>query len=466
MIGMCCVIMSVAIWLLLATALEMPVSTTHSCIGGVIGMALAAKGRDAVNWEKVGMVIASWFISPILSAIIAGLIYAFVRTFVLRNADSVERAYKMYPILIGVTITINCFFIMYKGSPQLNLDETPVGKGLGISFAFGIGLAILLHFFAVPWMRKRVDSKNFKSLAELAEEADASNMELGELKDLPLKVTDEGNGGSKQPSLDGEEESRAGITLDVDAAVADAKAAATFHEDEDVIKTKLATARANASNIHRVDPAAVAAAFDNVQAIHDNAEKFEPKTEAVFTYLQVFTAIFDAFSHGANDVANAIGPFAAVWSIYTMQNMDEVSKKVPVPVWILAMGGAGIVVGLGLYGYKIITAIGVKLTKITPSRGFSIELGAALVICVGSYLELPLSTTHCQVGATLGVAAFEGVKSGISWPAMAKVAFGWVITLVFCGFISAGLFSFAVYSPSMKYANAFANVTADANIEL
>ena len=103
MIGMCCVIMSVAIWLLLATALEMPVSTTHSCIGGVIGMALAAKGRDAVNWEKVGMVIASWFISPILSAIIAGLIYAFVRTFVLRNADSVERAYKMYPILIGVT---------------------------------------------------------------------------------------------------------------------------------------------------------------------------------------------------------------------------------------------------------------------------------------------------------------------------------------------------------------------------
>lgn len=95
MIGMCCVIMSVAIWLLLATFLSMPVSTTHSCIGGVIGMALAAKGRDAVNWEKVGMVIASWFISPILSALFAGLIYAFVRTFVLRNANSVERAYKL-----------------------------------------------------------------------------------------------------------------------------------------------------------------------------------------------------------------------------------------------------------------------------------------------------------------------------------------------------------------------------------
>lgn len=463
MIGMCCVIMSVAIWLLLATFLEMPVSTTHSCIGGVIGMALAAKGRDAVNWEKVGMVIASWFISPILSAIIAGLIYVFVRTFVLRTSNSGERAYNMYPFLIGVTITINCFFIMYKGSPQLNLDETPVGRGIGISFGFGIGLAVLLHFFAVPWMRKRVNSKNLKTLAELEEETDATNMELGTFK--ALKTADEGNGGSKQPSLDGEEESRAGVTDDIDTAVAEAKVAAAFTEDVDVVKAKLSKARASASNVHGIDPSAVAAAFDNVQAIHDNAEKFEPKTEAVFMYLQVFTAIFAAFSHGANDVANAIGPFSAVWSIYSMKNLNETSDKVPVPFWILAMGGAGIVVGLGLYGYKIITVIGVKLTKITPSRGFAIELGSALVICFGSYLELPLSSTHCQVGATLGVAAFEGVKSGISWPAMARIAFGWVITLIFCAFLSAGLFSFAVYSPSMKYADAFDNITSS-NAEL
>lgn len=334
---------------------------------------------------------------------------------------------------------------MYKGSPQLNLDETPVGRGIGISFAFGIGLAVLLHIFAIPWMRKRVDAQNYKTLAELAEEKGAANMELGEFKSV---------------------DTRAGITDDIDASIEQAKLEKAVETDTDVIKAKLMKARGEASNINGVDPDAVAAAFSRVQEIHNNAEKFEPKAEGVFVYLQVFTAIFDAFSHGANDVANAIGPFAAVWAIYDMQTLEEVSKKVPVPVWILAMGGAGIVVGLGLYGYKIITAIGVKLTKITPSRGFSIELGAALVICVGSYLELPLSTTHCQVGATLGVAAFEGVAAGIDWKAMGVVATGWVVTLIFCGFISAGLFSFAVYSPSMKYAESYGSLHNFSNVEL
>jgi sodium-dependent phosphate transporter len=172
--------------------------------------------------------------------------------------------------------------------------------------------------------------------------------------------------------------------------------------------------------------------------------------------------MLDAFSHGANDVANAIGPFAAIWAIYSTTSIDALSEKVDVPVWILAIGGGGIVFGLGLYGYKIITAIGVKLTKITPSRGFAIELGAALVICAGSYMELPLSTTHCQVGATIGVGLFEGFgvsgQGGVNWKNFAKVGFGWVITLVVAGGLSSAFFSFAVFSPSMKYANEYVTV--------
>ena len=104
--------------------------------------------------------------------------------------------------------------------------------------------------------------------------------------------------------------------------------------------------------------------------------------------------------------------------------------------WILAIGGVGIVVGLATYGYKVISAIGVKLTAITPSRGYCIELGAAFVIIYGTAQGWPLSTTHCQVGATVGVGLFEGLK-GINGWVLGKTVVGWVITLVVVGMSAA-----------------------------
>merc|ERR1712113_718641 len=186
-----------------------------------------------------------------------------------------------------------------------------------------------------------------------------------------------------------------------------------------------------------VDPHASIEEDETVGKIHDNAEKFDAKTERVFRYIQIFTAICDSFAHGENDVANAMGPFMAIYSIY---KAGEVSKKVKMgddAYWILAIGGIGIGVGLLLYGYKIMRAIGVKLAVITPSRGFAIELGAAIVIIIGSYLGLPLSTTHCQVGATTGVALLEGRK-GLNYWVLMKTVLGWIITLIVVG-ISTGL---------------------------
>jgi phosphate/sulfate permease len=136
-----------------------------------------------------------------------------------------------------------------------------------------------------------------------------------------------------------------------------------------------------------------------VQAIHDNAEVFDDKSELVFGYMQVFSACCDSFAHGANDVANAMGPFAAIWGIYE----HGIADKSEVPLWVLVIGGLGMVAGLWMYGAKIIMQIGMRLSKITPSRGLCIELGAAIVVIVGTKFGIPLSTTHCQVGATTGV---------------------------------------------------------------
>lgn len=182
---------------------------------------------------------------------------------------------------------------------------------------------------------------------------------------------------------------------------------------------------------------------DDVIEMLSKAEKHDDRAELGFSYLQVFSACFDAFAHGANDVANSIGPMAAVYAIW---ESGEVEKKNEMPLWILGLGGVGIVAGLLLYGYNIMQAIGMELTKLSASRGFSIELGAALVVLTGSRFEIPLSTTHCQVGATVGVGMTEGVGN-VNWKLFAKIVAGWILTLIVASVLTAAVFSYAVYSP-------------------
>jgi sodium-dependent phosphate transporter len=182
------------------------------------------------------------------------------------------------------------------------------------------------------------------------------------------------------------------------------------------------------------------------------SEKFDSKTEEVFKYLQIFTAVCDSFSHGANDVANAIGPFAALYAIYNSEG--DLTKKAAMgndAYWILGMGGIGIATGLFVYGKKITYAIGEKLCKITPSRGVAIELSSALVIIIGSRLKIPLSTTHCQVGATVGVGLLENTKncSGINCKVFFKTAVGWIITCVIVGLTTVIFIAPGVYSPTV-----------------
>merc|ERR1711998_789635 len=181
------------------------------------------------------------------------------------------------------------------------------------------------------------------------------------------------------------------------------------------------------------DPHAAVGVDARTTEVHKNAERFDKNAEAFFTYLQIFSAIFDAFAHGANDVANAVGPFATIYVVY---NTGKVSSKADMGddgVWILGLGGIGIGVGLLLYGYQILRAIGVKLAVITPSRGFCIEMGSSLVVILGAHLGWPLSTTHCQVGATAGVALLEGFKGFNKW-VLFKTFFGWIFTCFFVGF--------------------------------
>jgi PiT family inorganic phosphate transporter len=148
-------------------------------------------------------------------------------------------------------------------------------------------------------------------------------------------------------------------------------------------------------------------------------------TEKIFRNLQVITACYVAFAHGANDVANAIGPLAAVYSVF---NNGNLLKQVPVPLWILFIGGLGIVVGLAMFGKNVIETIGKKLTEMTPSRGFCAEFGTATTVLACSKLGLPISTTHTLVGSVIGVGIARGITS-LDFRVIRNILASWFITI-------------------------------------
>jgi len=160
------------------------------------------------------------------------------------------------------------------------------------------------------------------------------------------------------------------------------------------------------------------------------------RVERTFQPLQVATAASVAFAHGANDVANAVGPMAAVFA--TIQT-GLVTQKVDVPLWILVLGGAGIVIGLATYGFKVMATIGTKITEITPSRGFAAEFGAAMTILVGSKLGLPLSTTHTLVGAVVGVGIARGTAA-LNMTVVRNIAVSWLLTVPIAAAVTVPVF--------------------------
>lgn len=149
------------------------------------------------------------------------------------------------------------------------------------------------------------------------------------------------------------------------------------------------------------------------------------QTEPIFAILQVVTACYMSFAHGANDVANSIGPLATVYHIF---RTGQVSAEITVPPLLLALGGAGIVIGLSTYGYKVIQTVGKKITDITPSRGFSAEFGCATTVLLASKLGLPISTTHTIVGAVVGVGMVRGLRS-LDLRVLRDIGGSWIATI-------------------------------------
>lgn len=160
--------------------------------------------------------------------------------------------------------------------------------------------------------------------------------------------------------------------------------------------------------------------------------------ERVFAPMIIFTACAMAFAHGSNDVANGVGPLAAVYGL--IQSGGEITQKLAMPIWILALGGAGIVLGLTTYGYRVMRTIGTKITSLTPTSGFCATVAAAITVVLASRTAMPVSTTHIAVGAVMGVGLARGFAA-LDIRVIGKIIVSWVVTLP-AGGILAALFFF------------------------
>jgi PiT family inorganic phosphate transporter len=315
--GMLSALLAAGTWLMIASIKGWPVSTTHSIVGAIVGFAAVGISVDAVNWGKVGTIVASWVVSPLLAGTISFGLFMSVKATILDTENPFQRAKKYIPIYMWMVGFMISMVTLLKGLKHVVLD---LDLGLGSTFANAIPISIVVGLLV----------------------AGLGSLMIRNIKDVP-----------------------------------------------------------------------------------GTSNRFA-SVEKVFGVLMVFTACAMAFAHGSNDVANAVGPLAAVVS--TVQSGGEIAAKSAVPWWILLVGGLGIVVGLATYGWRVIITVGRKITELTPSRGFAAELGASATVVIASGTGLPISTTHTLVGAVLGVGFARGIGA-LNIGVIGNIFASWIITL-------------------------------------
>jgi len=400
MFGMLTALVSASFMMGVANYLALPISTTHTIIGSIVGFSLAAKGVKSIMWNTVALIFISWAAAPLITGIVGAFFFWFIRRFVLRSKHPYERSISIYPITIFLAVGLDLFMVLYKaGKNNAQIKEWGLKFMIPVAWGSSALLAIVFYFVLGPLLKKRISDKFDKS------------------DDVEMVKAEHTNGKTKKEEEVKEKKGVSGIMFKIGQA--------TFNRDIE----------AEAMEISK-----------NTKEIWDTGEDFDPKTEEMFSYLQVLTACLLSFAHGANDVANAIAPLSAVFAIY---NNRGVESKSPVQRWVLALGAVGIVFGLSLYGYKLIISLGYRMTRVTPSRGFAIELSAAAVVVVASFIGIPISTTQCKVGGTIAVGMFGGKKSIDPW-FLLKIVVGWVATFFGVCALNAGIFAFAYYAPSAQ----------------
>ncbi|KAF9108913.1 Na+/Pi symporter [Mortierella sp. GBA35] len=342
--------------------------------------------------------------------------------------NSFRRGLIAIPAYFGIALTVNVFYIIFKGAPNTKL-KADSNIGIAVGIALGVGALVFLwcFFFLRPFLRRRIQDKEDLRWFHIFYVPFVSPREK-------ITPSQEEAGQKSEKSADG-----------TDADSSDAKADPSLVQLES--KEKSFGQKFKGALTHGLTQEVNITHDEGTNAVHENATKFDRDTERLFSAVQVITACFTSFAHGSNDVANAIGPLATIYHIWEHASFDS---KASVPVWILAFGGVAIDLGLMTYGYHVMRTLGNKMTYMSPTRGFSAEMGTSITILTCSKLGLPVSSTHCITGATsaIGLMSGGGFKS-LNWRLLIGVFAGWIATLPAAGVVSGVIFAFVSRSPML-----------------
>ncbi|KAI0462743.1 hypothetical protein LJB42_003544 [Komagataella kurtzmanii] len=476
MLTMATALVGSSVWLSIATYVRAPVSTTHSIVGGVIGAGIAAKGAGEIHWGWSGFakIVASWFIAPCVAGGFASILFLFCKFTILERKHDARNALLFAPCIVFLTFAVLTMLIVWKGAPNLNLDDlntaTTVGSIFGVA---AVGTTIYVLFF-FPFLKRRIIDEDwtlkwyqvfygirywFMSKDSIPPKPDNYDFFIDYYEGRRYE------GGEQDSAIvaDAKEEATIGELKLSDNSTSNSNADENRLVHESKLEPKEDTTTKWSKLVkspkqwpylawliisHGWTQDVIASQKNggrlagDLQGMHGRAKYYSNKVEHIFSLFQAFTACTMSFAHGSNDISNAAGPLSTVWVVYTTN--DVVAEP---PIWILCYTAAALVLGVWIFGYRLMANLGNKLTLQSPSRGFAIELGAAITTVFATQLEIPISTTQCAVGATVFVGLCNKDVRAVNWRMVAWCYLGWLFTLPCAGLISGIIMGIIINAP-------------------
>ena len=357
-------------------------------IGGLVAVGTFTHGTSSLGLAPLVATVVAWVASPLLGAIASGMIHAMIRSAVHEASSPAAEAYRLQPLLVGLTTSVAAAFLLVSGPAALRI--TPMLLGAAVSAGVGIAAA-----FCATAYQKSMRSDHSSELS------------------LP---------GSNTPSVAGPHEEELAEIKPLAASTA-SYLASTLSATAGLVSVSQREGRRAASLGHSIE-------------------------EQPFVPLLVLSALTVAFAHGANDLGNSIGPLAAILVIE--QPNGDISRIPPIPLWLSFLGAAGFVAGIALLGSRTIQTVGAKITKLTPSRSFAVQMGTAVAVLSSTVLGLAVSTSHCLVGSLIGIGIAEKLRGGsgaqLNLNMLLKIITGWVVTIPLAMGVS--VVAFASLQPS------------------